>query len=114
MEQAGQPVQNIPPFDRMVSLGMYRAVDELIEGYPYTVALVDRWLEDIFVVLTYNYIVVFELTRITQRCHEAFTRFLMVLKENNVEDLNLEYLGNLDNEEPLLHVYGSGFSTYVW
>jgi len=74
MEQAGQPVQNIPPFDRMVSLGMYRPVDELTEGYPYTVALVDRWLEDIFVVLTYNYIDVFELTRIPQ-CHEAFTRF---------------------------------------
>ena len=56
----------------------------------------------------------FELTRIPQRCHVAFTRFLMVLKENNVEDLNLEYLGNLDNEEPLLHVYGGGFNTYVW
>jgi len=66
------------------------------------------------VILTYNYIVMFELTRIPQRCHVAFTRFLMVLKENNVEDLNLEYLGNLDNEEPLLHVYGGGFNTYVW
>jgi len=52
MEQAGQPVQNIPPFDRMLSLGMYQPVDELIEGYPFTVAPVDRWLEDIFVVLT--------------------------------------------------------------
>jgi len=112
MEQAGQ--QNIPPFDRMVSLGMYRPVDELIENYPYTVALVDRWLEDIFVVLTYNYIDVFELTRIPKICHEAFTRFLMMLKENDVEDFNLEYLGNLDNEEPLLHVYGGGFNTYVW
>jgi len=93
---------------------MYRPVDELIEDYPYTVVLVDRWLEDIFVVLTYNNIDVFELTRIPQRCHVAFTRFLRVLKENNVEDLNLEYLGNLDNKEPLLHVYGGGFSTYVW
>jgi len=70
----------------MVSLGMYRPVDELIGGHPYTVALVDKWLEDIFVILTYHYIDVFGLTRIPQRCHEAFTRFLMVLKENNVED----------------------------
>jgi hypothetical protein len=98
----------------MVSLAMYQPVDVLIEGYPYTVAFVDRWLEDIFVVLTYNYIEMFELTRIPQRCHETFTRFLMVFKENNVEDLNLEYLGNLDNEEPLLNVYGGGFCTYVW
>jgi len=112
MEQAGQ--QNVPPFDGMVSLGMYRPIDELIENYPYTVALVDRWLKDIFVVLTYNYIDVFELTRIPPRCHEAFTRFLIVLRENDVEDLNLEYLGILDNEETLLHVYGGGFSTYVW
>jgi len=112
MEQVEQ--QYIPPFEGLVSLGMYRPIDELIENYPYTVALVDRWLEDIFVVLTYNYIDVFELTRIPQRCHEAFTRFLMVLRENAVEDLNLEYLGNLDNEEPLPHVYGGGFSTYVW
>jgi hypothetical protein len=50
MEQAWQ--QNIPPFDRMMSLGMYRPVDELIENYPYTVALVDRRLEDIFEELT--------------------------------------------------------------
>jgi len=82
MEQVEQ--QYIPPFEGLVSLGMYRPIDELIENYPYTVALVDRWLEDIFVVLTYNYIDVFELTRIPQRCHEAFTRFLMVLRENAV------------------------------
>ena len=86
VEQAWQSVQNIPPFDRMVSLSMYQPIDELIEDYPYTVVLVDRWLEDIFVVLTYNNIYVFELTRIPQRCHVAFTRFLRVLKENNVED----------------------------
>jgi len=42
--------------------------------------------------------------------HVAFTRFLRLLKENNVEDLNLEYLGNLFNEEPLLHVYGGGLA----
>ena len=111
MEQAGQ--QNIPPFDRMVSLRMYRPVDELIEDYPYTVVLVDRWLENIFVVLTYNNNDVFELTRIPQKCHAAFTRFLRMVKENNV-DLNLEYLGNLFNEEPLLHIYGGGFSAYIW
>jgi len=112
MEQAGQ--QNIPPFNRMVSLGMYRPVDELIMDYPYTVVLVARRLEDIFVVLTNNNLDMFELTRIPQSCHAAFIRLLRRAIENNVENLNLEYLGNLFNEEPLLHIYGGGLSTHVW
>jgi len=63
MEQAGQ--QNIPPFDRIGVTG-HVPTRPRFENYPYTVALVDRWLEDIFVVLTYNYIDVFELTRIPE------------------------------------------------
>ena len=63
---------------RMMLLGLYEHIYELIEGYPYEVVVVDKWDGDIFVVYHKILIDVFRVLQIPRRCHETFTRFLKV------------------------------------
>jgi len=94
-------------------LGLYEHIDELIEGYPYKVVLVDRWGDDIFVVYHKILIDVFRVLQIPRRCHETFTSFFERLKANNIQNCYLEYVGRADDGEPVFKVYGGGFSVYV-
>jgi len=98
---------------RMTLFGLYEHIDELIEGYPYEVALVDMWGDDIFVV--YHKILrdVYRVLQIPRRCHETFTRFLERLKANNFRNCYIEYVGRTDDGEPVLKAYGGGFHVYV-
>jgi len=59
--EAEQHVQTIEIISRMMYLGLYQHIDELIEGYPYEVVVVDKWVVDIFVILNFNFIDVFRL-----------------------------------------------------
>ena len=99
--------------DRKMFLGLYEHIDELIEGYPYKVVLVDRWGDDIFVVYHKILIDVFRVLQIPRRCHETFTSFFERLKANNIQNCYLEYVGRADDVEPVFKVYGGGFSVYV-
>jgi len=78
--EAEKHVETVELINRMMSLDLYEHFDELIEGYPYEVVIVDKWVDDIFVVLSFNLIDVFRLIQIPQRCHKSFTRFLQFLK----------------------------------
>jgi hypothetical protein len=73
--EAEQHVQTVNIISRMMFLGLYQHIDELIEGYPYEVVVVDNWGSDIFVIYNFNLIDVFRVIQIPRRCHETFTRF---------------------------------------
>jgi len=96
----------------MMLLGLYEHIHELIEGYPYEVAVVDRWGDDIFVVYYKILLDVFRVLQIRRR-HETFTRFNTQLRENGVQNCYLEYVGRTDDGEPVLKVYGGGFHVYM-
>ena len=104
----------IDPVDtitRMMLLGLFEHIDALIEGYPYEVALIDKWGDDIFAV--YHKVPVFRILEIPRSCHETFSRFCMRLKENRGENVYLEFAGRTDDGEPVLKVYGGGFRVYM-
>jgi len=90
--------------------GLFEHIVKLIEGYPYEVALIDKWGDDIFAV--YHKVPVFRVLQIPRRCHESFTRFCVRLKENNVQNCCLEYAGRTDDGEPNLRK--TTFKTVVW
>jgi len=98
---------------RMMLLGLYEHIHELIEGYPYEVVVVDKWDGDIFVVYHKIVIDVFRVLQIPRRCHETFTRFFERLKTNNIQNCYIEYVGRADDGEPVLKAYGGGFHVYV-
>jgi len=54
--EAEQHVQTIEIISRMMYLGLYQHIDELIEGYPYEVVVVDKWGDGIFVIYNFNLI----------------------------------------------------------
>ena len=97
----------------MMFLGLYEHIDELIEGYPFEVALVDKWGDDIFVGYNKILIDVFRIFQIPRRYHETFTRFFERLKTNNIQNCYIEYVGRADDGEPVLKAYGGGFHVYV-
>jgi len=113
-QQQPQPVQNLQSLlGQIVSLGMYMPIEDLLENYPYEVALVDRWFDDIYVVIDNCLINEFNPIRLPQSYHESFTRFLAVIQSNNVQNLYIEYLGSAVEGPPLLTAHGGGFSTYM-
>ena len=71
----GEHLEAIDIVARMMLLGLYEHIDELVPGYPYEVVLVDKWDDDIFVVYC-MFIDVFRVLKIPRRCHETFTKFL--------------------------------------
>jgi len=93
---------------------MYMAIEDLVEDYPYSVAYVDRWFDDIFVVVENSVIGTFNLLRLPQVYHEYFTRFLHVLKERDEQNFFIEYLGSAEEGRPVLRVHGGEYSTYMW
>ena len=101
-EQQQQPVQTLEPLlNQIMSLVMYMPIEDLIEDYHYEVVFVDRWFDDIFVVLNNCLIDEFNLIRLPQSYHESLTRFLGVLQSNNVQNLYIEYLGSAHEGRPL-------------
>jgi len=77
--EAELPLDPVATITRMLLLGLFEHVDELIERYPYEVALIDRWGDDIAV---YHKVPVFRVLQIPRRCHETFTRFCLQLEQN--------------------------------
>jgi len=108
----GEHLEAIDIVARMMLLGLYEHIDELVPGYPYEVVLVDKWDDDIFVVYC-MFIDVFRVLQIPRRCHETFTKFFTQLRENGVQNFYIEYVGRADDREPVPKVYGCGFSMYV-
>ena len=94
-EQQPPPVQSGPDIEHL-SLDMYMPIEDLVEDYPYAVAYVDRWFDDIFVVVENSVIGTFNLLRLPQAYHESFTQFLHVLKERDEQNLFVEYLGSAE------------------
>jgi len=78
------------------------------------VAYVDRWFDDIFVVVDTSVFGTFNLLRLPQAYHESFTQFLHVLKERDEQNFFIEYLGSAEEGRPVLRIHGGGFSTYMW
>jgi len=111
-EQQQPPVPAEQMLQQILSLGMYRPIDELLEDYPYAVVFVDRWFDDIFVVVENCLIGDFNLLRLPQTYHESFTRFLDVIRSSDVQNLFIEYLGSAEGQ-PLLRAYGGRFCTYL-
>ena len=109
----GEHLEAVDIITRMMLLGLYEHINELIEGYPYEVAVVDKWRDGIFVVYYKILFDVFRILQIPRRCHETFTRFCTQLRENGVQNCYLEYVGRADDGEPVVKVYGGGFSVYV-
>jgi hypothetical protein len=46
--EAELPLDPVDTITRMMLLGLFEHIDALIEGYPYEVALIDKWGDDIF------------------------------------------------------------------
>jgi len=109
----GEHLEAVDIITRMRLLGLYEHIDELLQGYPYQVALVDKWGDNMFVVHYKTLIVVFRILQIPRGCHETFTRFCTQLRENGVQNCYLEYVGRADDGEPVVKVYGGGFSVYM-
>ena len=109
----GEHLEAIDIVTRMMLLSLYEHIDELIQGYPYEVVLVDKWDDDIFVVYHMFLIDVFRVLKIPRRCHETFTKFFTQLRENGIQNCYIEYVGREDDGEPILKVCGGGFSRYV-
>jgi len=110
---AEQPLQTVEMIERMLTLGLRIPFEELLFDYPYPVVLIDRWGDDIFMVLARMDMELFRIIQLPRSYHESFIRFLTVIKNNNVDDLYLEYLGSVNEEEPILRLSGGGFSTYM-
>jgi len=110
-EQQPPPVQSGPDIEQL--LDMYIAIEDLVEHFPYAVACIDRWFDDIFVVVENSVIGEFHLLRLPQAYHESCTRFLHVIKLRDVQNLFLEYLGSAHEGRPILRVYGGGSTTYM-
>jgi hypothetical protein len=98
---------------QMITAGSYWPVTAMIRGYPYRVKTVFRRSGEIFVLMKHNFIDVVRLIQLPQGSHEAFKRLLTIIRTNNVEQFYLEYVGDTEDEEPILHAYGRGVSTYV-
>ena len=111
-QQQPSPVQPGPNIEQILSLGMFMPIEDLIEDYPYAVAFVDKWFDDIFVMIDNCLIGEFNLLRLPQTCHEFLTRFLEVFQSRAVQDLFIEYLGSVEGQ-PHLRVFGGGLSTYL-
>ena len=94
-------------------LGFYERIDELVEGYPYEVAVVDRWNGDIYVVYYKSLLDVFRILQIPRGCHETFTKFLKRIKTNNIQNCFIEFVGRTDDGEPVLEAHGGGFHVYM-
>jgi len=109
----GEHLEAVDIITRMMLLVLYEHIYELIEGYPYEVAVVDKWGDDIFVVYYKILLDVFRILQIPRRYHETFTRFCTQLRENGVQNCYLEYVGRADDGEPVLKVYGGGFHAYM-
>jgi len=109
----GENLEAVGIISRMILLGLYERIDELIEGYPYEVAVVDRWNGDIFVVYYKSLLDVFRILQIRRGCHETFTKFLERIKTNNIQSCFIEFVGRTDDREPVLKAYGGGFHVYM-
>ena len=83
----GEHLEAVDIVTRIMLLGLYEHINELIEGYPYEVALVDKWGDDIFVVYYKILLDIFRVLQIPRRCHETFTRLCTQLRENGVQNL---------------------------
>jgi hypothetical protein len=111
-----QPLQKLTleeSLNLMIMLGLYQPVGTMIRDYPYKVMHVIRSVHEIFLLLEHNFIDEFRLIQLPQRLHETFRRLLVINSLNNVNQFYLEYVGDTADGEPILHAYGSGFSTYV-
>jgi len=108
------PVQSGPDIEQLLSLDMYMAIEDLVEDYSYAVAYVDRWFDDIFVVVENSVIGEFHLLRLPQAYHESFTQFLHVLKQRDEQNFFIEYLGSAEEGRPVLRVHSGESSTYMW
>jgi hypothetical protein len=108
------PVQSGPAIEHLISLDMYMAIEDLIEDYPYAVEYVDRWFDDIFVLVDNSVVGTFNLLRLPHAYHESFTQFLNALKERDEQNLCIEYLGSAEEGRPVLRVHGGESSTYMW
>jgi len=65
----GEHLQAVDIVTRIILLGLYEHIDELIEGYAYEVALVDKCSDDIFVVYYKILLDTFRVLQIPRRCH---------------------------------------------
>jgi len=97
--QVGQPIQTFEEIELLLSRGMYQPTDTLIEGYPYAAALLHRRFHN-FVFLKHNFIRVFRLILLPQRCRKSVRRLLVTLYSNNVDEFYLEYEGTTDMGNP--------------
>jgi hypothetical protein len=98
---------------RMMFLGFYDHIDELTEGYPYEVAVVDRWNGNSFLVHYKSLLDEFRILKIPRGCHETFTKFLERKKTNNIQNCYIAYVGLTDDREPVLKAHGGGFHVYM-
>jgi hypothetical protein len=109
----GEHLEAVDIITRMMLLGLYEHINELLDGYPYEVEVVDRWGDDIFVVYYKILLDVFRVLQIPRKCHETFTRFCTQLMGNGVQNCYLKYVGRTDDGKPVLKIYGGGFHVYM-
>jgi len=94
---AGDHLEAVGIFSRMLLLGFYERIDELTEGYPYEVAVADRWNRDIFVVYHKSLLDEFRILKIPRGCHETFTKFLERIKTYNIQNCYIAYVGRTND-----------------
>jgi hypothetical protein len=98
---------------QMVSLGLYEPIETLIMNQPYVVIHVDIGVQDIFLLLGYNFIDETIIIRLPNSLHVGFRRLIIIKRLNNVNTYFIEYIGERGSGDPILQAYGSGFGTYV-
>ena len=64
-------------------------IEDLLEDYSYEVVIVDMWFGDTYVVIDNCIIDAFNIICLPPSYHESFTRFLAVIKYNNVQTCTL-------------------------
>jgi len=105
------PIDPVDTITRMLLLGLLENVGDLVEKWPYEVALIEKLGDDIFAV--YDKVTGFRILQIPRGCHKPFRKFCLKLKENRVKNVYFELAGRTDDGEPVLKVSGGGFHVYV-
>jgi hypothetical protein len=98
---------------QLVSLGLYVPIETLIRNQPYLVLHADLGTEGIYVLLVRNFNEESVVIRLPQSSHVGFRRLITINRLNNVYAFFLEYIGETDDGNPILHVFDTSFSTYI-
>ena len=94
------PTRTLEWANHLVSRGIYRPIDILIDGRTYSVVYVTRRFHDIFVVLKYTFTNEFYVIILPRRYHETFMGLLDIIKQFHIDNMYLEYVG-IDGGKPV-------------